>query len=129
MIWVTAAIGVVMGAGYPIAGFGVMAAVLSMLKFVGRWERTHSGGARSETVYVVFAPEHGKSLIKLEKLMSDYEIIHLAANLSLLSDGRYRLRIDYRLLAHRHMEFLNLLATMPEISEIERPGNQNPTSV
>jgi putative Mg2+ transporter-C (MgtC) family protein len=52
MIWVTAAIGMVIGAGFPVAGFGVTVAVLTMLKFVGRWEHTHQGGGRSETVNV-----------------------------------------------------------------------------
>jgi putative Mg2+ transporter-C (MgtC) family protein len=120
MIWVTAAIGMTMGAGFPVAGFGLTATALLLLKFVGRWEHTHQGGGRAETVYVVFEPEHGKSLIKLEKLMADYEIMHQATNLSLLSDGRNRLQIDYLLPAHRHVEFLNQLACLPEVSEIER---------
>jgi putative Mg2+ transporter-C (MgtC) family protein len=122
MIWVTAAIGMVFGAGFPAAGFGVTVVVLSLLKFVGRWEHTHQGGVRSETVFVVFEPEHGKGLIKLEKLMVDYEITYPSTNLSLLSDGRNRLQIDYRLPMHRHVEFLNQLACMPEVTEIERQG-------
>jgi len=122
MIWLTAAIGMVMGAGFPIAGFGLTAVTLALLKFVGRWEHTHQGGVRAETVYVVFDPQHGKSLIKLEKLMVDYEITYPPNNLTLLSDGRNRLQIDYRLAMHRHVEFLNSLACMPEVSEIERQG-------
>ena len=120
MIWVTAAIGMVIGAGFPVAGFGLAAMVLSLLKFVGRWEHTHQGGGRAETVYVLFEPQHGKSLIKLEKIMVDFEIICPPTNLSLLSDGRHRLQIDYLLPAHRHVEFLNLLACLPEVTEIER---------
>jgi len=123
MIWLTAAIGMAIGAGYPVAGFGVTVVALVMLKFVGRWEHTHQGGVRSETVFVVFVPEHGKSLIKLEKLMVDYELTYPPTNLSLLSDGRNRLRIDYRLPMHRHVEFLNQLASMPEVSEIERKSD------
>jgi putative Mg2+ transporter-C (MgtC) family protein len=122
MIWMTAAIGMVMGAGFPVAGFGVTAVVLSLLKFVGRWEHTHQGGVRAETVSVVFEPQHGKSLIKLEKVMVDYEVTCPPTNLSLLSDGRNRLQIDYRLPMHRHVEFLNQLALMPEVTEIERKG-------
>jgi putative Mg2+ transporter-C (MgtC) family protein len=122
MIWVAAAIGMVMGAGFPVAGLGVTAVVLCLLKFVGRWEHTQQGGVCSETVYVVFEPEHGKSLIKLEKVMVDFEITYPETNLSLLSDGRNRLQIDYRLPLHRHVEFLNQLASMPEVSEIERKG-------
>jgi putative Mg2+ transporter-C (MgtC) family protein len=120
MIWVTAAIGMVIGAGFPVAGFGITTVTLTLLKFVGRWEHTHQGGGRAETVYVVFEPQHGKSLIKLEKLMADYEVFCPPTNLSLLSDGRHQLRIDYRLPAHRHVEFLNQLASMPEVAEIER---------
>ena len=122
MIWVTAAIGMVIGAGFPIAGIGLVAVVLCMLKFVGRWEHTHQGGVRAETVYVVFEPDHGKSLIKLEKLMVDYELTYPPNNLSLLSDGRNRLQIDYRLAMHRHVDFLNQLACMPEVTEIDRKG-------
>lgn len=120
MIWLTAAIGMTMGAGYPVAGFGLTGAVLLMLKCVGILEHTHRGGGRSETVFVVFEPEHGKTLIKLEKLMLDYEIAHRINNVSLLSDGRNRLQIDYLLPAHRHIEFLNQLACLPEVKEIER---------
>jgi putative Mg2+ transporter-C (MgtC) family protein len=120
MIWVAAAIGMVMGAGFPVAGLGVTAVVLCLLKFVGRWEHTQQGGVRSETVYVVFEPQHGKGLIKIERVLVDYEITCPPNNLSLLSDGRNRLQIDYRLPAHRHIEFLNQLASMPEVTEIER---------
>jgi putative Mg2+ transporter-C (MgtC) family protein len=122
MIWVAAAIGMVMGAGFPIAGFGVTIVVLSLLKFVGRWEHSHQGGGRSETVYVSFEPAHGKSLIKLEKIMLDFEVPHRPDQLSLIADGCIRIQIDYRLPAHRHVEFLNQLASMPEVTEIERQG-------
>jgi len=52
----------------------------------------------------------------------DYELTYPPNNLSLLSDGRNRLQIDYRLAMHRHVDFLNQLACMPEVTEIERTG-------
>ena len=122
MIWVTAAIGVTIGAGYPVAALGLTVLVLGLMKFVGQWEHTQEGGGKSETVVVVFQPERGKTLIKIEKLLVDYGIIHQAGSLSDGGVDGHRLKIDYSLPAHRHVEFLNQLACMPEVQGIERSG-------
>jgi putative Mg2+ transporter-C (MgtC) family protein len=122
MIWVTAAIGVTIGSGYPVAALGLTALVLGLMKFVGQWEHTQEGGGKSETVVVTFQPERGKTLIKIEKLLVDYGIVRRTENLSDGGVEGQRLKIDYSLPAHRHVEFLNQLACMPEVQGIERSG-------
>lgn len=127
MIWTTAAIGMTIGAGYPLAGLGVGALVLAVMKIVGRWEHSYEGGGRVETIHVTFHVDQGKSLIKIEKLLVDYTIVFVPTNLAPAGEGHQRLRIDYALPAHRHIEFLSQLASMPEVEAIERPlGSSSP---
>ena len=119
-IWVTAAIGMVVGAGNVGAGLGLAGMVLGVLTGIGKWERSHQGGGRVEGLGIVFDPQHGKALIKIEKVMDDFGIALRRENLAPQPDGRVRLQVNWRLPGHRHMEFLSQLAALPEVLEIER---------
>ena len=119
-IWVTAAIGMVVGAGYVGAGLGLAGMVLGVLTGIGKWERSHQGGGRMEDLGIVFDPQHGKALIKIEKVLDDFGIALRRENLALQPDGRMRLQVSWRLPGHRHIEFLSQLAALPEVVKIER---------
>jgi len=119
-IWVVAAIGMVIGAGYMGPGLGLVGLVLAVLNGVGRWEHSLQGGSREEHIVIQFDPAGGKTLIKLEKLLDEFAVVFRPENLTPLPDRRMQMRIDYRLPAHRHFEFLSQLACVPEVLELER---------
>lgn len=119
-IWVVAAIGMVVGAGYVGPGVGLVALVLGVLTGVGRWEHSRQGGGGDAQVVIHFDPAGGKTLIQLEKLLDEFSVPFHPENLTLLPDRRARLRIDYRLPGHRHFEFLSQLAAVPAVLELER---------
>ncbi len=119
-IWVVAAIGVIVGAGYVGPGLGLVALVLGVLGGVGRWEHSLQGGGCEAHIVILFDPAGGKTLIKLEKVLDEFAVSFRPKDLAALPDRRMRLRIDYRLPGHRHFEFLNQLAALPEVLELER---------
>src|SRR5262249_24569658 len=53
-IWAVAAMGMVVGAGYPFAGFGAAALIWVVLSVVGRFEGSRFGGRKEEKVSFVF---------------------------------------------------------------------------
>jgi putative Mg2+ transporter-C (MgtC) family protein len=57
-IWVVAAIGMTIGAGYAGAGFGLALLTRGVLTVVGRWERNFFGSGRESLVSIVFNPDH-----------------------------------------------------------------------
>src|SRR6516165_5711369 len=64
-IWIVAAMGMSVGAGYVPGGIGIALTIRGLLGLVGRWESTAFGGRRRETLSVEFEPDDGKTEIKL----------------------------------------------------------------
>lgn len=119
-IWVVAAIGMAVGAGYAPAGVGLALLVRSVLSLVGRWEVSHFGARYEAVIAIVFDPGHGKTAIKIEHLLDEFGIPATAVRRSDDADGRQRWAIELRLAGHRAREFLFELAQMPEIYGVER---------
>jgi putative Mg2+ transporter-C (MgtC) family protein len=120
-IWVVAAIGMTIGAGYAGAGFGLALLTRSVLTLVGRWEQSAFGGSRKSTIAIVLNPDHGKTEIKVERLLAEFSIPTDAVQRSDAGNERERWSIQYRLPERHHHEFLAALADMPEVVAIEQP--------
>jgi putative Mg2+ transporter-C (MgtC) family protein len=119
-IWIVAAIGMAVGAGYAPAGFGLAILVRILLNLVGQWELSHYGATRETAVTIIFDPDHGKSEIKLERLLEEFAISRNAVRQSNDVDGRLRWVIQFRLTERHARELLLGLAEIPQVQSIER---------
>ena len=119
-IWIVAAIGMAIGAGYVAGGIGLALLTRGVLSLVGRWEQSHFGAKNLTTIGLVFDPYHGKTEIKIEQLLAEFAISHTLVSRSDVADGRQRWLIQFQLTARHAREFLFELAKMPEVYAIER---------
>jgi putative Mg2+ transporter-C (MgtC) family protein len=119
-IWIVAAIGMTVGAGYAAGGVGLALLTRGLLSAVGRWELSHYGAQREATIGLVFDPDHGKTEIKIERVLEDFAISPTAVQRSDEADGHKRWVVTFRLTGRHSRDFLLELAQMPEIYAIER---------
>ena len=119
-IWIVAAIGMTVGAGYAAGGVGLALLTRGLLSAVGRWELSHYGAQREATIRLVFDPDHGKTEIKIERVLEDFAISPTAVQRSDEADGHKRWVVTFRLTGRHSRDFLLELAQMPEIYAIER---------
>jgi putative Mg2+ transporter-C (MgtC) family protein len=119
-IWIVAAMGMAIGAGYVAGGIGLALLTRGVLSLVGRWEQSHFGAKNLSTIGLVFDPYHGKTEIKIEQLLAEFAISHTLVGRSDVADGRQRWLIQFQPTARHAREFLFELAKMPEVYAIER---------
>jgi uncharacterized membrane protein YhiD involved in acid resistance len=117
-IWMTAAIGITVGAGLAAAGVGLSVLVRLVLSGIRGWEIRHLGGMKAVSIEVVFDPDHGKSRVRLERLRDEFHIGGQVLEITDVGDGCRRARLDLRL-PRRHMhEFLEALVALPAVREL-----------
>jgi putative Mg2+ transporter-C (MgtC) family protein len=119
-IWIVAAMGMAIGAGYAPAGIGLALLVRLLLSLVGRWEMSHYGATRTATIGIVFDPDHGKTVIKLERVLEEFAIPEAAIKRSGAPDCRERWTVEFRLTDRHRREFLSELLLIPQVFAIER---------
>jgi putative Mg2+ transporter-C (MgtC) family protein len=119
-IWIVAAIGMAIGAGYPPAGIGLAVLVRSLLSLVGRWEVNHYGATREMALGIVFDPDRGKTEIKLERVLEEFAIPNNAVQRSYDPDGHERWVVRFRLSGRHMRDFFSELVQIPEVYAIER---------
>jgi putative Mg2+ transporter-C (MgtC) family protein len=117
-IWATAAIGITVGTGYPVAGLATSLLVRMVLVAVLKWEIHHLGGIQTVGIALEFDPDHGKTRIKMERLREEYRVTGQALSYDKLPDGIVRARLDLRLPRRHLREFLDELASLPGVRSI-----------
>jgi len=122
-IWVTAAIGMTVGAGYAGAGLGLSLLVRGVLTLLHVWESRYMGG-QGASVDLVFDPAGGKTRIRIARILDGFDLAHLPLEWTPLPDGTERLQLTFRLARRHRRDFLLQLAALPEVREIreETPG-------
>lgn len=119
-IWAVAAMGMVVGAGYPAGGLGVALLILIVLWFVGRIEARLLGGSVEECVEIVFEPEGGKTAVRLALLLEDFGNALIRRETATLDDGRERWELCFRMSARHRRDLLQSLASIREVRTIAR---------
>jgi putative Mg2+ transporter-C (MgtC) family protein len=117
-IWVTAAIGITVGAGFPLAGLGASLLVRVVLTAVLQREILHLGGIQAVGIDMVFEPDQGKTRIKIERIREEYHVTGQPLSYKARPDGLMQAVFKLRL-PRRHMsEFLDELASLPAVDSI-----------
>jgi putative Mg2+ transporter-C (MgtC) family protein len=119
-IWITAAIGMTVGAGYPLAGFATCILVRTVLAGIYGFEIRYLGGMRSVTVELIFDPNHGKTRIHLDHLREEFHVEADLQEREIRNDSTVRATLNVTLARRYLHEFLDTLAYLPAVLEIRQ---------
>lgn len=120
-IWVAAAIGMVVGAGHVGAGFGLSFLVLAVLTGVAHLESRDLAKIRPVPIVIEFDPDHGKTRVRLERILIDFKVPRSSMEWTRLTDGTdlRRLTLQLRLHAHHVCDMLDEIVADPSIKSVE----------
>lgn len=120
MIWLTAAMGVIVGSGYPIAGLGVSILTRLVLAVVNKFEAHVLAKIPPIPAEIDFDPDHGKTRVRLQRIMSDFGIPVTAIHWKPLNDGSGLscLFLRLQLPAHHLVEMLDEFVAEPAVKTI-----------
>jgi len=119
-IWLVAAMGMAIGAGHAGAGIGLALLARIVLTVVNRWERSRLAGATDLVTRLVVNPGQGKTEVKLESLLEQFEIPFQAVQRSPVENDRELWVLRTRLPRRAYHELMVTLADQPEVYSIQR---------
>jgi putative Mg2+ transporter-C (MgtC) family protein len=127
-IWAVSAMGMVVGAGYVAAGLGLSVLILAVLTVISAGEQRFLGRCEYVTVTLLFEPNGGKTIVKIEEILDEYNVPWTRNKLAVetSASGGSRLSITYCDRHKHHREFLAELAALEEIAEIKSTGSAGP---
>lgn len=117
-IWVAAAIGMVVGAGFVGAGFGLAILTLILLNGVSRLEHFYQGACDFTRASVLYEPHGGKTFIRLQELVDEHRLKGERTESGTHVPGLEEFSFSYCRAHAQHREVLNRLAGMREVREI-----------
>jgi putative Mg2+ transporter-C (MgtC) family protein len=127
-IWAVSAMGMLVGAGYVGAGLGLSVLILAVLTVISAGEQRFLGRCEYVTVTIVFEPNGGKTIVKIEEVLDEYNVPWTRQKLAVetSASGGSRLPITFCDRHKHHREFLAELAALEEITEINSTGLAGP---
>jgi len=120
LIWMTAAIGMTVGAGYVLGGLFLSILVNRILVGVFLYETRWHPDLRKFCVVLDYAPKNGITRIRLERVIADYTIAGVYAEWSEPSPEMGRLTLNLRLGRVHLYELLDELAHIPEVTGVRQ---------
>jgi len=123
-IWLTASIGMTVGAGYPASGLGLSLLARVVLAGVLRWEVRRLGGMASTSVELALDEDHGKTWIRLERIREEFQVTEQLHVQKESSGQIVRMRLDLQLPRRHLREFLDQVAALPAVKEIREVNPQ-----
>jgi len=118
-IWMAAAIGMAVGAGYGLAGLGLSILVSLVLSGFFLYETHWHPDLRNVCVILGYAPHGGLTRIRLERILADYNLVGASAEWSETSAKTGRLVLKVKLARLHLYELLAELAEVPEVRSIK----------
>ncbi len=122
-IWIVAATGMVVGAGYPVAGLALSCLVLAVLELIASWENRAVKKCPLTVAVIVFDPDGGRTTVKIEEALIETHLSHRPADFTDLADGLKQLTLPVCHASRHYREFLLTMADLPHVKEIRQ---QNP---
>ncbi len=124
IIWVAAAIGMAVGAGYALAGLALSVLVNRLMVLAFLFETRWYPDLRDVHVVVEFRPNGGLTQIRLERVLVDYQLIDRTAEWCEVSADRCRLNVRTRMAPIHLYEVLAEMAEVPDVCSITREFGQ-----
>jgi putative Mg2+ transporter-C (MgtC) family protein len=119
-IWMTAAIGMVVGAGYAMAGLALSILVNRMLVCFFLYETKWHPDLRKVKVVLKYGPCDGLTRVRLERVMVDYNLIGSSAEWSESGAGAGCVILHLKLARVHLCELLDELAEVSNVHSIEQ---------
>ena len=120
VIWIAAAIGMTIGAGYPIAGLALSLTVNRFLKLAGLFETRWHPDLHDARYVIEYAPNNGLTRLKLEQLFIEYEPIGVVANWDEETGSAGRVTLTMRLARIHMYDLLADVADVPAVTSVVR---------
>ncbi|MCE0484290.1 MAG: MgtC/SapB family protein [Methylacidiphilales bacterium] len=117
-IWVAAAIGMAVGAGYGVAGLALSILVNRMLVLFFLYETQWHPDLHRTRMVLDFALHEGLTRVRLERVLVDYNLVGARAEWSEPEPGIGRLTLTVRLGRVHFYELLSELVDVPDVKSI-----------
>jgi putative Mg2+ transporter-C (MgtC) family protein len=118
-IWVTASIGMVVGAGYGPAALGLSLLVRTVLGSVRFFEMRFIEHVQPLLLRVVFQPKQGKVRARILRILADFNVVETVCQWAAPDESTHTLTVVLRL-AHRQLrEMIDEIAALPEVASID----------
>ena len=118
IIWVAAAIGMAVGAGYVFAGLGLSILVNRLMVGIFLYETKWHPDLHDIRVVLEYGCQGGLTKIRLQRVLIDYEMTGVDAQWSELSAHAGRVTLRMRLARVHLYELLSELAEVPDVRSI-----------
>jgi putative Mg2+ transporter-C (MgtC) family protein len=118
IIWVAAAIGMAVGAGYVLAGLGLSILVNRFMVVIFLYETRWHPDLHAIDYTLEFDSHAGLTRIRLERVLVDYELTGASLSWSEPSAGTGRLRLQMKPARVHLYELLGELADVPDVRSI-----------
>ncbi|HTF44511.1 MAG TPA: MgtC/SapB family protein [Terriglobales bacterium] len=120
IIWVAAAIGMVVGAGYVLAGLGLSILVNRLMVLIFLYETRWHPDLHHVHVVLEYDPKSGLTRIRLERILIDYELTGAKVEWSEPSDETGSMSLRMKLARVHFYELLAELVDVPDIRSVVR---------
>jgi putative Mg2+ transporter-C (MgtC) family protein len=117
-IWAMAAIGMVIGFGFPWAAIGLSVLVFAVLRGASVMEMKFVGKCQMATAHVTFHSNNGKGDVKVFDILEDFMILRSACHINKSEDGLTTISFSYCNSHKFHKDFLRRLAELQEVHTI-----------
>ncbi len=119
-IWVVAAIGVCIGAGYPIVAFAFTLTVLFTLLIINSLEAKFLGRAGGHALEIVYSHNEGDTRLAINNLITKNNIDLEDFDIETAPDGLIILRLQYNRAFNAHKRFILDLWALTGIKEVRQ---------
>ena len=120
LIWMTAAIGMAVGAGFALPGLILSIVVDRLLVGIFIYETRWDPDLRDSRTVIEFSPNNGLTRIRLEHILVNYNVAGVAAEWSEPSPSVGRLTLNVRLARVHLCELLTTLIEVPEVNSVKQ---------
>jgi len=118
LIWTTAAIGMVVGAGLGGAGLALSVLLLVIQTVVTRVENRYIGPCVHRQIIMIYDPRGGKTTVKIDHILDNYQLLHSMGQVETSEEKKVSLTLSYCNAHKHHKDFLVKLAELPEVESI-----------
>jgi len=123
LIWISAAIGMTVGSGYVLAGWGLSILVNLLLVVIFFYETRWHPDLHNTWVTLEYAPKGGLTRIRLERVLVEYNLPGISTEWTELSKEISRLKLNVRLARVHLYELLGELAEVPEVTALQQTSS------
>jgi len=119
-IWVTASVGMMAGAGYAGAAFGMSLLVRLVLAGSSIYEARLYRKLPQVLVSLDFDPSGGRTRVRLDRVLIDYSLGSVRADWQSVQEGLDRVTLHLRLPRRHFTELLDDLVDIPEVKKVRQ---------